>query len=209
MEAIAGLLLVLPFALVALLWVGLGPPFLANPVENQMRYLVLVAMATAVTGGSVVLKEALSLSGERVWSTLGFTGMILAGPLYLIGEALLLAGYSALVRDAHAPEVFASLSEFQDILLFIGGVLIYAATGAFAFSLNQAGWLGRGACRAYLAVSVIAVVFLMMRGLQFPDPAALSTPWYTTPGFIAGIPAVPFLMPCLMGVISLRRASKV
>jgi hypothetical protein len=46
----------------------------------------------------------------------------------------------------------------------------------------------------------------VMRGMSFPNPAALSTPWYTRPGFIAGIPAVPFIMPFLLGVVSLRRA---
>ena len=34
---LAGTLLVTPFALVALLWVGLGPPWQATPAENQMR----------------------------------------------------------------------------------------------------------------------------------------------------------------------------
>jgi hypothetical protein len=43
---LAGMLLVTPFALVALLWVGLGPPWVATAAENQMRYLVLIVMAT-------------------------------------------------------------------------------------------------------------------------------------------------------------------
>jgi hypothetical protein len=37
--AIAGIFLITPFALLALLWVGLGPPWEATPPENQMRYL--------------------------------------------------------------------------------------------------------------------------------------------------------------------------
>jgi hypothetical protein len=36
---LAGLLLVTPFALVALLWVGLGPPWVATAAENQMAIL--------------------------------------------------------------------------------------------------------------------------------------------------------------------------
>lgn len=46
----------------------------------------------------------------------------------------------------------------------------------------------------------------MIRGVQYPDPRALSTPWYTNPGFVVGIPAVPFIMPFLFGVVLLRRA---
>jgi fatty acid desaturase len=37
--AIAGIFLITPFALLALLWVGLGPPWEATLPENQMRYL--------------------------------------------------------------------------------------------------------------------------------------------------------------------------
>jgi hypothetical protein len=32
------------------------------------------------------------------------------------------------------------------------------------------------------------------------------TPWYTIPGFIFAIPAIPWIMPCLFGVVLLRRA---
>ncbi len=84
---LAGILLVTPFALVALFWVGLGGPWAATPAENQMRYLVLIVMASAVAGGFVVLKEVLGEAGERFYSTLGFAAIILAGPLYLIWDA--------------------------------------------------------------------------------------------------------------------------
>ena len=77
---LAGTLLLTPFGLVALLWVGLGPPWVATAAENQMRYLVLIVMASAVAGGFVVLREALSEAGERFYSTLGFAGIVLAGP---------------------------------------------------------------------------------------------------------------------------------
>ena len=49
-----------------------------------MRYLVLSAMAIAIAGGFVMLKEALSEAGERTYSTLGFAATMLAGPLYLV-----------------------------------------------------------------------------------------------------------------------------
>jgi hypothetical protein len=208
LAAIAATLLISPFALISLLWVGLGPPWLASPAENQMRYVVLVTSAAAVVSGCVTLKEALSVAGERFYSTLGFAGMILAGPLYLIGEAFLLAAFSAVVRTGQAPDVFHSLSELQDILLFFGGVLTYAATVAFAVSLYKAGWLGRGASRAFVGASFVALLCLVTRGLQFPDPEAPSMPWYAVPGFIAGIPAVPFIIPYLLGVVSLRHSNR-
>ena len=81
---LAGTLFVTPFALVALLWVGIGGPWQATAAENQMRYLVLIVMATAIAGGFVVLREALSEAGERFYATLGFAAIMLSGPLYLI-----------------------------------------------------------------------------------------------------------------------------
>ncbi len=208
LAAIAGSFLILPFALIALFWVGLGPPWVANAAENQMRYLVLITAAAAVVIGFVALKEALGVAGERLYATLGFAGIVLAGPLYLVGEIILLAAYAAAVRTGKVPPVFRQLSEMQDIVLFFAGALTYAATAVFAISLASAGWLGRGASRAFVAVSLVALLCLVARGLAFPDPAALSMPWYLTPGLIAGIPAVPFIMPSLLGAVALRRASR-
>ena len=203
--AVAGILLVSPFLLMGLLWVGLGPPWEATPAENQMRYVVLITSAASVVVGCVALKEALSAAGERFYSMLGFACIILAGPLYVVGESLLLASFSAIVRTGEAPEVFRSLSEFQDILMFFGGALTYAATIGFAISLWRARWLGARASCVYVVLSLIALLCLVARGLQFPDPEAQSMPWYTMPGLIAGIPAVPFIIPCLFGVVSLRQ----
>lgn len=208
LTAMAGILLVLPFAMMALFWVGLGPPWVATPPENQMRYVILVTMASAVVGGFVMLKEALHLSGERFYSTLGFTGVILASPFYLVGESLLIAAFAAAVRTEQVPDVFRSLSEFQDILLFLGGVLTYASAAVFALSLCQAGWLGRRAAAIFAIISIVLAGCLVVRGLQFPDPEALSAPWYTVPGLIAGIPAVPFLIPCFFGVVLLGRVDR-
>jgi uncharacterized membrane protein len=204
--ALAGALLVAPFAIVALLWVGLGPPWVATAAENQMRYLALIVMAIAVAGGLVVLKEALSEAGERFYSTLGFAAIILAGPLYLIWNAFGFGVYFAKEHAGQVPPVFVSLNAVLDLLLFLGGALTYLATAAFAASLGRTAWLGGKASRAYIIVNLVALFFLVIRGLQFPNPAALSVPWYTSAGFVVGIPAVPFIMPFLLGVVLLRRA---
>ena len=205
---LAGTLLVTPFALVALLWVGLGGPWQANAAENQMRYLVLIVMAIAIAGGFVVLREALSEAGERFYATLGFAAIMLSGPLYLIWNAF---EFGAVFGKEHAGEVPAaivSLGDVFDLVLFVAGFLTYLATLAFAASLGRVQWLGRRATRAFMIVTGVALLFLVIRGLQFPDPRALSTPWYTNPGFIVGIPAVPFIMPFLFGVVLLRRAGE-
>ena len=201
---LAGTLLITPFALVALLWVGLGGPWQANPAENQMRYLVLIVMATAIAGGFVVLREALSQAGERFYATLGFAAIMLSGPLYLIWNTFAFGVFFAKEHTGEIPQALRSLDDIFDVLLFLAGFLTYLATVAFAASLGRVQWLGGGATRAFMIVSGVALLFLVVRGLHYPDPRA--TPWYTSPGFIVGIPAVPFIIPFLFGVVLLRRA---
>src|SRR6059058_3190228 len=205
---LAGTLLVTSFGLVALLWVGLGGPWQATAAENQMRYLVLIVMATAIAGGFVVLREALSEAGERFYATLGFAAIMLSGPLYLIWNTFAFGVFFAKEHTGEVPQALRSLDDIFDVLLFVAGFLTYLATVAFAASLGRVQWLGRGATRVFMTVSGVALLFLLIRGLHYPDPRALSAPWYTSPGFVVGIPAVPFIMPFLFGVVLLRRAGE-
>ena len=205
---LAGTLLVTPFALVALLWVGLGGPWQATAAENQMRYLVLIVMASAIAAGFVVLREALSEAGERFYATIGFAAIMLSGPLYLIWNTFAFGVFFAKEHAGEVPQALHSLGETFDLLLFVAAFLTYFATAAFAASLGRVQLLGRRATRVFIIVSSVALLFLMIRGLHFPDPRALSAPWYTSPGFIVGIPAVPFIMPFLFGVVLLRRAGE-
>lgn len=204
---LAAALLFVPFAFVSLLWVGIATPWDATPSENRMRYLVLLAGSIAVTGGFVVLEKALYEAHERIYSTLGFVAGILAGAAYLIWTTFQVAAYAEMVRKGESPSWIVSLNDVLDTLLFVACVLTYLATGAFASALGKANWLGRGAARAYVGLNVVALLFIVSRGLSFPDPTAGSTPAYALPGFIAGIPAVPWIMPFLLGVVLLRRAS--
>ena len=203
--AIAGIFLITPFALLALLWVGLGPPWEATPPENQMRYLVLAAMTIAIVVGFVVLRQALDDADKN---SVGFAAILLAGPLYLIFNAFGFGVATARLHGGEIPPAFRDLNEVIDMILFLAGALTYLAAAAFAISLGQAKWIGRGAARTFTIVSLVALLLLVIRGLHFPDPKALSTPWYTSPGFIVGIPAVPFIIPFLFGVVLLRRAGE-
>jgi hypothetical protein len=153
-----------------------------------------------------VLKDALSEARERYYSTLGFAATMLAGSAYLIWMSFMLGYYIVAVRDGKAPPTMDALADVFDILLDVACLLTYLATAAFAASLGRTRWLGRGATRGYVVANIVASLCLVMRGLSFPDPAALATPWYTQPGFVAGIPAIPFIMPFLLGVVLLRRA---
>jgi hypothetical protein len=204
--ALAGTMLVAPFALIALLWVGIGTPWDATPTENRMRYLVLLAGSMSVSSAFVVLKEALADIGECFYSTLGFAMAMFAGAAYLIWLTFHVGIYVVAVHDGQIPPEFALVARVLDILLFAACVMTYLATAAFAASMGRVHWLRRGAARTYVFVNLLALSFIVIRGLAFPNPGAGSTPWYLNIGFIAGIPAVPWIMPFLLGVVLLRRA---
>jgi hypothetical protein len=204
--ALAGTLLLTPFAMVALFWVGIGAPQVASAAENQMRYLVLVAMALAAAGGFVVLKELLREAGERVYAALGFAAVILACSLYLVWDAFVFGLYFAQEHGGAIPPAIVSLHPFQSLLVSLAGALTYVATVAFATSLARTQWLGHKAALAYIIANCIALFFIVIKVLEHPDPAAASQPWYSIPGFILGVPALPLIMPSLLGVVLLRRA---
>lgn len=203
--ALAGTLLVVPWAIISLLWVGLGPPFQATPPVNHMRYLVLLASVAVVAGAFVALKEVLHDAGERFYSTIGFAASVPAGAAYLSCISMSVA--STIAKPPATEGALAGwLNELYSVLEFVACVLTYVATAAFAASLGQARWLGRRAVRAYVTASMVLVLLLLMRGVSFPELSGDTAPWYARPGFIAGIPAIPWIMPCLLGVVLLRRA---
>lgn len=203
--ALAGVLFILPWAIISLLWVGIGPPFQATISENYMRFLVLVCNSILVTSAFIVLKDALYEVGERFYATIGFAANVAAGGAYLVCLNITLAQVAVAMGGDKTPPP-AILGLLFDGLEFFACLMTYVTTGVFAVALGQARLLGRGATRAYLTACGILVLLLVLRGLQYPEISADTAPWYTRPGVIAGIPAVPWIMPCLLGAVLLRRA---
>ena len=148
-------------------------------------------------------------SASLVSPSVGFATILLAGPLYLIFDAFGFGIATVKLHGGETPPAFHDLNAAIDTILFLAGVLTYIAIAAFAVSRGQAGSIRRGAARAFTVINLLALVLLVIRGLHFPDPKALSTPWYASPGFIVGIPAVPFIIPFLFGVVLLRRAGEI
>ena len=173
---------------------------------QELSASLAFAIALAATGGFVVLKEALSQAGERLHSTLGFAAVMLACSLYLVWDAFIYGEYIGNAQGGSVPSANDSLRPFLFLVQWLAGALTYVATAAFAASLARAQWLGRRASLVYIIVSFIASFLIVIKVLEHPDPAAASQPWYTVPGFILGVPALPLIMPHLLGVVLLRRA---
>ena len=205
----AAALLISPVALFSLM-PGFGPPEFADHTHNVFRYVVLLVDAVAIFSGTMILQEVLQASGDSLYGRLGFSLIAAATPLYLVWAALLIESH----RAALAGSTWASgpwntwLMSFSDILLFFGGLLTYVATALFALSLRRAQLIGAGASLAFLVINMVFALCLIVRGIDFPDPAVVFAQGYTIPGWIAGIPAVPWFMPCIFGLVLLRRIGR-
>ena len=173
-----------------------------------MRYMVLVWSSILVTSAFVVLKDALYDGGERFYSTIAFAAALAAGATYLTCLNMSLALIGMVLGGDKTPPP-AALVHLYGALEFVACTMTYVTTAVFATALGRARLLGRGATLAYATASAILVLLLVMRGLEFPEISGNTAPWYTRPGVIAGIPAVPWIMPCLLGAVLLRRAGDV
>lgn len=203
-QALAGLLLILPWAIISLMWVGLGPPFGATLPENYMRFLVLVWNSIFVTTGFVVLKEVLNEAGERVYSSVALATALTAGTAYLMCLNLSVARAALALHGDQTPPP-AILGDYYSAIEFVACVMTYVTTALFAAGMGRLRLLGRTAATAYVAISAILVSLIILRGLAFPEISANTAPWYTRPGVLAGVPAIPWVMPGLLGAVLLRR----
>jgi hypothetical protein len=169
-----------------------------------MRFLVLVWNSILVTIGFVILKDVLSEAGERVCSTVGLATALTAGAAYLVCLNLSLARTAlALQGDEASPP--AILGTYYSAIEFVACVMTYVTTAVFATGMGRVRLLGRVAATSYVTMGAILVLLIIMRGLAFPEISGNTPPLYTRPGVIAGIPAIPWVMPCLLGVVLLWR----
>jgi hypothetical protein len=211
LRAGAAALLVAPFILFSLL-PGAGPPREQPVQDNELRYLLLAIDPMLVCAGLLLLKEALASAGDRLNAALGLAAIGIATPLYvafaLIQRVDYVAaelGWSWAQAASSGQHELTALDALSMAALFFGGALTYIATAAFAGGLARVGWLGRGTAIGMQVVCGVGLGFLVARGFAFPSLHAAFSHWYTVPGFIAGIPAVPWIPLCVIGVLLLRR----
>lgn len=213
LRAAAATLLVAPFILFALV-PGVGPPREQPVQDNELRFLLLAIDSMLVGAGLLLLKEALAGAGDRLHASVGLAAIVLATPLYVafaliqrVDDVAVDLGYSwAESVSGHQRELTA-LDAFSMAALFFAGALTYVATAAFARSLGRVGWLGRGPAIAIQLVCAMGLAFLLGRGFAYPGLHAAFSHWVRVPGFIAGIPAVPWIPPAVIGVLLLRRGA--
>ena len=203
---VAAALLIWPVATFSLM-PGFGPPDFTDVAHNLFRFYVLLVDVIAIGAGTFLLQDVLGEAGERLWSRLGFAAMLSATPIYLVWAVLMLA--SARAAAAGTPWRLGAwrgdVQSIVDILQFFGAFLTYLAGGLFAAALFAAGLIGRKTAAVLVGVAVFAELCMLVRGLDNPPLSLIGANVLSFIGWAAGIPAVPWLSLCVMGLILLRR----
>lgn len=190
---------------------GMGAPPFGNPAqwmatstEQGVRYIILIVAGVLYAFGFGVLREKLKKTQGSFYSQLGFIAIQVAIPLFLIDMTFLSYYVQELYRIMAAsplenrPEWASPVANQFRYIPNITSSLIYIATAAFAASLKSAGWFKPGACKSYIVISLLGILLSIL-------PSSLPEPFITA-NFIATIPAVPFMMPYLVGINLLRQA---
>jgi hypothetical protein len=175
--------------------------------EQETRYFILIFGGVLLGIGSVLLKGALQQKGEYTYSGIGSAALAIGLPLFIInmaywGSYLTESFRLFLLTDVPAkrPDWYLAMRELFFIISVVEIALIYLATAAYAVSMHRTGLIGRGACRAYVILSAVGFMLnLLPPGL--PEPLG-------TMSYLVSVPAIPFIMPYLMGVGLLKRAGE-
>lgn len=204
--ATSGLLLITSWALFSFL-PGVAPPGMQSHEENQLRYLILFLNAVCIAGGFTCLAKTLYQKDEQFFSTSGFSAIVVATPMYLVWAVFMIEIHRVIpnLDTSEIPNWVYAISDLTDILLFFGGIFTYIATLFFTLSLREAKFLSHKFAQSFIFVSVLALICLSIRGFSFPDPSVAFTNWFTIPGYIFGIPAIPWIIPTIIGVKLLRK----
>ncbi len=204
--AAAGLL-VASGAILSLGW-NMGPPpagdqFLATRMDQQFRYTALLIGAILAMGGLTVLRSSLGQAGDRIWSSLGHTTMLLSTLLFAVVNAALQIGFEAVRQESSTGREPNWVEPFRNYFIYLTifwAVLAYLGTAFYAASLRKVGWMSNRVTWVFIGASVVAVGLVPFFPLA-PGPLGM-------PGFVLCIPAVPYFMSYWMGVNLARRAGE-
>ena len=130
--------------------------------------------------------------------------MMIAIPLFIFKMAyynsFLLETFRIRLASASdkMPEWYSPIQGLMVIIMAVEVALTYLATAAFAASLKSAAWFKKTASNIYIIISLLCFL------------SAVTVVFYPSPISNAGgsvtIPALPFIMPYLIGINLLRRA---
>jgi len=206
-QATAALMLFAPWLLFSI-FAGMGPPaatlqgWVNTAAEQQIRYTILIAGGILFALGSTLLKSKLQAAGENLYSVMAFAAVNLAVPLFIINMAFwgyyLTDAFRVFVQlnASKRPDLYGPTKSLFYVISIAEVLLMYLGTVFFAVSLKITGLFNPVACRYYIIFGLIGMVLVLLPS-YWPEP-------FGTAGYLVAIPAVPFIMPYLIGVHLLR-----
>jgi hypothetical protein len=212
--AVAGCLLVLPIGLLAILF-GIGPPpgsreeWVSTALEQKVRFDAILAGGIFTALGLSLVKVVLVDRGEKMFSQLGLTSILISLPLFLIVTAFwhsfALEAFKQRVQNPTAGpmEWYRAATAQLWVVTICEIVLTYVAIVLFARALRITGIFCRAAGIAYISIGIVAIVAVLCYPL-IPG----SEPFSGFPYYPFMIPAVPMTVGYYMGFNLVRAAGR-
>jgi hypothetical protein len=204
-----GVLLVSSLATAAVT-VTTGPPpissadWVATQTEQHVRYVGLLVAGLFAFAGLGLLSARIREAGERVFSILGFLAASVATTLFLLFTLGGLTIYDLAAQAAvsgNTPAWASPLVLVIDSWLSLYAVLNYLATCLYAVALGKIGWLSKFGSAAFAVLSAVSGILAVIAITSANRGGTL-----THGLFVFLIPAVPMILPYLIGVNLVRRA---
>ncbi|MBO0360742.1 hypothetical protein J0X19_22465 [Hymenobacter sp. BT186] len=184
----------------------MGPPpstaagYAAAAVEQQLRYALLIVSGLLLLGGFALLREQLKASKENLYSLLGQTMLSVALPLFILNmlywHSYLVEAFQGFGPTDSRPAWYGPLRSLFRAISAVEVALLYLATVAFAISLRVVGWLSPASSWLYGFFGLLGTVLAVL-------PASMPEP-IVTASFVVSVPAIPLIMPYLIGIQLLR-----
>ena len=208
-QVITALLLFAPWLFFSI-FAGMGPPpatlqgWVNSAAEQQIRYTILIAGGILFALGSALLKVKLQAAGENLYSVMASAAINLAVPLFIINMAFWGYYFTDAFRvfiklgGTKRPDLHGPIKSLFYVISIAEVLLMYLGTVFFAVSLKVTGLFNPVACRYYIIFGLIGMVLVLLPS-YWPEP-------FGTAGFLVAIPAIPFIMPYLIGIHLLKHA---
>ncbi|MDO6429398.1 hypothetical protein Q4E93_02280 [Flavitalea sp. BT771] len=207
-------LLILTICLLSILF-GMGAPpgtiqeWVDTATEQKARFDILLADGILVALGLSLIKLVLQEKGEKLYTQLGYTAIVIAIPLFFINtsfwHSFALQAFKIKIANGigSKPQEWYAPAAQQIWIITIGQVLLtYFSVAMFASSLRQTKIFRRVPAGIYITFSIVAIVSILLFPL-YPGASAFSGfPYYP---FM--IPAVPIMLCYYVGVNLLRNSA--
>lgn len=189
---------------------NMGPPphaavWVTTRADQHMRYVALLLAGLLAWAGFGLLTAKLREAGERVFSVLGVSFATISTAIFTLFTLAALTVYdlgaAQEASSGNAPEWWPALYALFRSWVVLFAVLTYLTASLYAMALGNVGLLGKFGRVLFFVIGMTAAALAFIVGAGFFGPR--------TPGqglFVLLVPAVPFILPYLLGVNLVRRA---